>query len=908
MIPPDQTVGVFTTDAGLIIDSWDDWLVRATGIPASIAIGQPLTKLFPDLEPRGMLARFQRVLTEGVVEVLAPIFHHYLLACPPRTPSRYFDRMQQRVTIAPLRENDPIVGTIVSIEDVTARLDHERTLSEQMASGDEKVRLKAARSLAEQDALESATPLLGALGDESWRVRRQAVDGLLRHGGQTAVKSLLRVMREQHRNLSVLNSALQVFTLSGVDAIEPLTECLTDSDADLRIYAAHALGDQHDPRAIPALIKALDDSDSNVRYHTIEALGRLRATDAVDPLLKVAESGDFYLAFPALDALTRIGDSRIGPSIVPLLEDEMLRVPAAEALGQLGDEDAIAPLIGLLNRPGAPALAISQALAALYDRYERLYQEGSYIADIVRSSVTAIGAQNLLGSLNDAKDDGLRALALVLGWMEGEATERALTRLLGRATARKEVVEALVRFGPRVTRLLVEQLDSEDLETRQSAVIALGRIGDGQAVPALVRVMTADDELVIAAAGALAKIGDRRAFEALIALIGHPQTAVRQAVVSAINSIGHPETPARVARLLDDPDPLVRESAVKIAGYFGYPECVESLFERCRDEVESVRRAAIEHIPYLDDPRTPSIVADALENGTAKVRASAAQAFGQLEGPRTLSSLLAAVADPDPWVRYFSARSIGRLGLPDGVPALERLAQTDPANHVRIAAVESLARIGGARVVAFLAPFVESNDNDLARAAIAGLGLIGHPDALPPLLAALRSPDPARRVDALRAVGERGGPGAVDALRWVAGADAEPQVVQSAIRALSRLATPEAVETLITLTSDPIRREACVTALSQLGKEQIQLIGQGLRHAQPAVRRAVVEVLGRMKQQEASGLLSTALQDNDASVRLAAVNALAHLGSRSAERQLVTMARTDPEPAVRRAAKKALRR
>ncbi|HSB11266.1 MAG TPA: HEAT repeat domain-containing protein, partial [Blastocatellia bacterium] len=746
-------IGIFTTDANLIIGSWDDWLAQVTGISASAARGKSLTALFPELEDRGLLARFERVLSEGVVEVLAPTFHHYLFACAPTAPSKHFDKMHQRVTIAPLRENGSIVGTITTIEDVTSRLDRERDLAAQLASADEATRLKAAQALAEQDPIDSALPLVGVIGDQSWRVRRLAVDGLARHGGQVAVKSLLRALRDEHHNLSILNSALQVLALSGVDAVEPLMECLSEPDVDLRIYAAHALGEQHDARAIPALLHALEDPDANVRYHTIEALGTLRAADAIDALLAVIESGDFYLAFPALDALTKIGDSRVAPRLVSLLEDEMLRVPTAEALGQLGDEETVAPLVALLNKPGAPARVISQALAALYDRHEHLYKEGSYIADLVRSFAGPIGAQNLLDTLNETNEDGLRGLALVLGWMEGEAVERALTSLLGKATVRKEVVEALVRYGERVTKLLIEQLGSEDLDARQAAVIALGRIGDSRAVAPLVRVLTTDDELVIAAAGALAKIGDRRAFEALIGLIAHPHAAVRQAVIAAINSIGHPEMAARAVTLLNDPDPHVRESAVKIAGYFGYGECIDLLLERCSDEDEGVRRAAIEHIPYLEDDRVISILADALKHGTPRVRASAAQAFAQVEAPRALTYLVAALADCDQWVRYFAARAIARHGHTESVTALAQLAETDPADQVRIAAIESLARIGGARAVAILARFSESTNVDLSHAALSGLGIIGHPDALPPLLAALRAPDPARRVDALRALG-----------------------------------------------------------------------------------------------------------------------------------------------------------
>src|SRR5262249_54409179 len=165
---------------------------------------------------------------------------------------------------------------------------------------------------------------------------------------------------------------------------------------------------------------------------------------------------------------------------------------------------------------------------------------------------------------------------------------------------------------------------------------------------------------------------------------------------------------------------------------------------------------------------------------------------------------------------------------------------------------------------------------------------------------------PARRAHALRALGKRESPGIVDAIQWVAAADRDAEVAQAAIDALANLSTQEAIETLLALTSDPSRRDACVAALAQLGAERIPMISRGLSHSQAAVRRATVNALGRMKQPRASDSLSAALDDDDPSVRLTAVNVLAQLGSRNAERKVVSMARTDSDPSVRRAAQKAL--
>jgi HEAT repeat protein len=145
-------------------------------------------------------------------------------------------------------------------------------------------------------------------------------------------------------------------------------------------------------------------------------------------------------------------------------------------------------------------------------------------------------------------------------------------------------------------------------------------------------------------------------------------------------------------------------------------------------------------------------------------------------------------------------------------------------------------------------------------------------------------------------------------MQWVAATDSEPGVARTAIDALARLGTPEAIAALVNLTAETALREACVEALSRLNEPKIEFIGKGLTSEQSIVRRALVDALGRMKHPLASEALSKALDDEEASVRLAAVNALTHLGSRSAERKLVELMRADAEPNVLRAAQKALSR
>ena len=901
MIP----IGIFTTDERLVVRAWDEWLAGATGIASAHAVNRPLVELIPDLAARGILTTLESVLSRGTVEVLAPALHHYLIPCAPPDEVSGFAHMQQHVTVGPLRADGRIVGIVVTIEDVTARVAREREIAARLhaASGEGSADAPALATGAASRQVEALTRLMG---QDDWRTRRATVTTLAEHG-DAIVESLVRTLRDQHRNLAVLSSALDLLAISDVDVVAPLVSFLDAPDSNLRIQAALILGERRDVRAVGPLLAQLSDPDVNVQFHVIEALGRLHATEACDALVAIAERRDFFLAFPALQALRHVGNPSIAPRVVPLLADELLRAPVIDLLGELGDEDAAIPLVTLLNTSDAPADVVADALAGLHERYERGYAAGEHIAGLVRRGVNARGTQRILDAVQRVASDRLPGLAKVLGWLEGEAVQRALARLLGNDAVRSQIVEALVRHGAGVVALLIEQLRVEDLETRQAAAVALGRIGDRRATPALIDALR-DAELAVPAAGALARIGDRDAFEGLLALLGEPDPATRQSVIAALNSIGHPDMAARIAERLDDADHLVRESALRIAGYFGYPECFEPVLRCCHDRAETVRRVAIESLAFFDDPRVVPALVSALAQQSSSVRAGAAAALARAEPVVAVDALTQALGDPDPWVRYVALRSLGSIGDQRVVPAVLDALRMDPAPHVRLAAIDVLGRLGRPEAWDVLEPLTRSADSDIGSAAVRALGRLDRREVLPALETFLRAAEPWQRAAAVSAITARTESRVVHLLQWVAAVDEDADVVTSAIQGLAKIARrsdslgTDAALALVALTAEPLRRDAAITALSELPSRRIEDVARGLADPSPDVRCASVEALGRMQQTGASRAIESALDDSHIAVRLAAIRALKSLGTREPQRKLMTLARTDPEVEVRRAA------
>jgi HEAT repeat protein len=374
-----------------------------------------------------------------------------------------------------------------------------------------------------------------------------------------------------------------------------------------------------------------------------------------------------------------------------------------------------------------------------------------------------------------------------------------------------------------------------------------------------------------------------------------------------LNSIGHPDMGARIASLLREGPPYARESAVRIAAYFGYRECADDLVACCGDADSDVQRAALEHLGCLDDPRVLPTLLQSLASRDAVVRRAAAKGLAQVEEPHVLQPLLDATTDEDAWVRYFAARAIGEHRDARALDQLTRLAFDDAAGHVRLAAVDALGRTGHRSAIPALAALATAEDPERAEAAIRALAAVRSEDGWPPLESALREGDEPRRTAAAEAVSQLGGTAAIQLLQWTAAADVSETVGGQAILGLARIASTEtdgapAVRALVALLAEPGRREQVVESLASLPANLIDEVAHGLADQRPLVRIAVLEALARMRDVAASHWLQAALNDHASDVRLAALGALRHLGTRGLEPRLVRMAHADGDAAVRRAA------
>ena len=156
-------------------------------------------------------------------------------------------------------------------------------------------------------------------------------------------------------------------------ALPFLMHAANDSDSLLRERAVQGLGLSGSPQALAQVRKALKDEDEFVRWRAVQALGLLGARDVVDDLAPLSADSSWRIKIAALVALETIGhpagpvSDRIQLLLRQSLEDrdERVKLAAAGALAKGRNNEAYTPLIELLAKGslfirGEAALALGE--------------------------------------------------------------------------------------------------------------------------------------------------------------------------------------------------------------------------------------------------------------------------------------------------------------------------------------------------------------------------------------------------------------------------------------------------------------------------------------------------------------------------------------------------------------------
>ena len=132
---------------------------------------------------------------------------------------------------------------------------------------------------------------------------------------------------------------------------EALISLLDPPDEDTRIWVIIELGNRKEVRAVDALIKLLQDNekDCSPALFAASALGDIGDIRAVEPLIAVLDEP--FITGRVIEALAKLHDDKALEPIIRLFEQTYHHPGLATVLGNWGDRRAVESLIRAMSQP-----------------------------------------------------------------------------------------------------------------------------------------------------------------------------------------------------------------------------------------------------------------------------------------------------------------------------------------------------------------------------------------------------------------------------------------------------------------------------------------------------------------------------------------------------------------------------
>jgi serine/threonine-protein kinase len=269
-----------------------------------------------------------------------------------------------------LEGKDPSVR--VHIIEVLSRFDRPEVamaLEEQLKDRNKAVRKAALLAVENMPGERNVALLCAMLRDPDLEARSKAIDTVVKARHPDTMKHLVEVLRDESEDarraaVEVLNGIADVATL------KYLLAALEDQDWWVRSRASDALAKIGGPKVMDAVLQLVRDPDENIRRAAIEILNQTKDQRAVDHLMSATQDKDWWVRERAADALAEIGSPKAVPALMKMLSGDARSMPAAvRALGRLGDSKVMPTLLPLLDHADkAIRLEAVGAVARLADQ------------------------------------------------------------------------------------------------------------------------------------------------------------------------------------------------------------------------------------------------------------------------------------------------------------------------------------------------------------------------------------------------------------------------------------------------------------------------------------------------------------------------------------------------------------
>ena len=591
-----------------------------------------------------------------------------------------------------------------------------------LQSADEEIRRSALSSLDSVAYADAQAIIFAAMGDESWRVRKEAVECYVRSTPELrCVEQLLNLLRNEE-NAGLRNSAAEAVIRLGSASVLPLLKMAQDRDADVRKFVIDVMGAIGDQVFVPALLLALNDPEVNVASAAAEQLGALGDANTAENLMQaILARNEVLFRFSALRALGILAKPVAVPeALIQLAEQDILRKAVFECLGTICDGSSFGLLLdGFSCHQKNSRAAAVKSLYKIYRRTSAASQER------IREALLSLEGNGMIAGLLELYDNRDGELTEALLWISVIIRDARFIPLLIAAYSEERTADAslaaLKSFGHEALHEIIVRYSSLDECGRSGLCILIAECGySGFDHVIQEGLHDSSGQVRIAAARAVGTLGLITLIPDLVSLIDDGETQVIAAAVDSLQSlniIGRPAILAEVVRFCSSSVSQHRKAAALLLASLRERERLLLLI---KDEDPQVRRAAVSAVGInrIEAAGPPLVLALADED--PDVRIAVADALGNVQDVTTLDALELALDDDDVWVQSAILKAVARID-PVRARLIIKNIHTNIDGLLMITSLKILEETGGSEAEAIIRHALQSSDQDIVRQAAKSL-------------------------------------------------------------------------------------------------------------------------------------------------------------------------------------------
>ncbi|MCP4599631.1 MAG: hypothetical protein GY847_03670 [Proteobacteria bacterium] len=564
-----------------------------------------------------------------------------------------------------------------------------KSLKQRLGEESPEVRRRAVLEIADLDPGDAVDVLISALGDEDWRVRKEAVSVASLIGGKTRIAYRLIDEIMQEENVGLRNAAAEALAAIGTKAVTEIIERLPQLNESGRKIAMEVLGASNDPRVVDVLIGGLADTDYNVRSAAAEWLGEQGGDKATEALLKCLQAEDKLLVLAAIQSLNRIGVSIPWSLLEPLSNEKLYGTELLLALGRSGAVEAASIIAGeLIDDPAA-----ARAMELLHNTSPEAAVAVDAVLEKIDDKVLELLADCALGT----EPAEQRAAASCLLWARPVKNMTIIADLARNESLQPLLLEELNRWGPAAINALEQLMPDLNGKRLASVIGLLTRLLDsdtGRTKTDLFAAYLASEDLAVAtaAAGAVARFSDDSVIERLMELADTTDDRVRRVAGYALTEVGrrHPEKVRERLATVEISGPRGIQLC-RVIEVIGRPEDAQRLSAAMSSPISKLRGAALKTLAGIAGASAVETIALAMTDEDLGVRMAAAAALGRI-GPAAAETIVSALRSADGPLKASLLRALGRVGHPEAPVIL--LSMCRETVDIALAALEAMHELG----------------------------------------------------------------------------------------------------------------------------------------------------------------------------------------------------------------------